>query len=223
MNTTLRSAIAALLGTALVALAMLVAGCGVTSPEATAASPPVAAELEPAPAVAAGAHDADAAHAQEAAAKDCPHGGGAEPAVTAAGTGNPAAATAPPAPPSELAFTGTREETERLIRHYQTIQLTPEQERVKVAALATIPAPCCDDNPLATCCCPCNMAKAAWGMAAWLITERQYGVEQVRQAALDWLAAANPGGFTGDACYKGGCGRPIHQNGCGGMNDRQVL
>jgi hypothetical protein len=45
----------------------------------------------------------------------------------------------------------------------------------------------------------------------------------VRQAARDWLAAAAPDGFSGDACYRGGCARPIHQNGCGGMDDRQVL
>lgn len=120
-------------------------------------------------------------------------------------------------------FSGAREETEQFIRYYQTIELTPEQERTKVEALSTIPAPCCADNSLATCCCPCNLAKAAWGMAAHLITEEGYGVEEVRQAALDWLAAANPGGFTGDACYSGGCRRPIDHNGCGGMSARHVL
>ena len=123
----------------------------------------------------------------------------------------------------ELAFLGTREETERFIGYYQSIRLTPEQERVKVQALSTIPAPCCAENPLATCCCPCNMAKAAWGLSAWLITEKGYGVEQLTQAAKDWLAATNPDGFSGDACHKGGCARPIHKNGCGGMNDTQVL
>jgi hypothetical protein len=66
------------------------------------------------------------------------------------------------------------------------------------------------------------MAKAAWGLSAWLITEKGAGVEEVRQAARDWLAAAAPDGFTGDACYSGGCARPMHQNGCGGMG-QQVL
>lgn len=132
------------------------------------------------------------------------------------------AATAP-AVAIDVDFTGDLEETETFIRYYQTIELTPEQERTKVEALSAIPAPCCADNPLATCCCPCNMAKAAWGLSAWLITEKGYTVDQVRQAAQGWLAAANPGGFTGNACYSGGCGRPIHDNGCGGMDDRHVL
>lgn len=136
------------------------------------------------------------------------------------------AATAAPATAASagaVAFIGTREETERFIGYYQTIRLTPEQERIKVEALSTIAAPCCAENSLATCCCPCNMAKAAWGLSAWLITEKGYGVEQLNQAAKDWLAAANPDGFSGNACHNGGCARPIHKNGCGGMNDRQVL
>lgn len=163
---------------------------------------------------------------------------GVAPAVAAAAT--PQAATAVAVEPQEVAavapaaepapadggaivFTGERDQTEKLIRYYQTIALTPEQERIKVEALSLIPAPCCADNPLATCCCPCNLAKAAWGMAAFLITEHDYGVEEVRQAAVDWLAAANPDGFTGDSCYSGGCGRPIHRNGCGGMDESHVL
>ena len=97
------------------------------------------------------------------------------------------------------------------------------QEQTKAKALSAIPAPCCAENSLATCCCPCNMAKAAWGLSAWLITQKGYGVDELRQAAREWLAVANPDGFTGDACHSGGCARPIHQNGCGGMDDRRVL
>jgi hypothetical protein len=123
-----------------------------------------------------------------------------------------------------VTFTGTREETARLIAHYHAIELSPEQERLKTEALEAIPAPCCDDNSLATCCCPCNLAKASWGLAAWLITEQGYGAEEIRQATRDWLAAANPNGFAGNACYTpGGCARPMHQDGCGGMDDRRVL
>lgn len=120
-------------------------------------------------------------------------------------------------------FTGTREETTRFIEYYRTIALTPEQERVKVAALSAIPAPCCAENPLSTCCCPCNMAKAAWGLSAWLITEKGFGVEQLQEATRAWLAAANPDGFSGDACHRGGCSRAMSHNGCGGMNESQVL
>lgn len=200
--------ISTLISAAAWALASLVAGaCGQSTASEDASSPrppaPTAvAEASPTPQTATAS--AVAAKAQEA------------PSVMPAEGPTPAAGGA-------IAFTGDREETERFIRYYQTIALTPEQERIKVEALAKIPAPCCADNSLATCCCPCNLAKAAWGMAAFLITEEGYGVEEVRQAAVDWLSAANPGGFTGDACYSGGCGRPIHRNGCGGMDESRVL
>lgn len=163
------------------------------------------------------------------------HANHAQPAPSATAANDGTSTVVPPSPitppaasavkrsRSDVTFSGTREETERFIAYYKSIRLTPEQERVKVEALASIPAPCCSNNPLATCCCPCNMAKAAWGLSAWLIGEKSYDAAQVRQAAKDWLAAANPGGFSGDACDKGGCSRPIRENGCGGMNDAQVL
>jgi len=151
-----------------------------------------------------------------------------------AGHGSTATATAGPSRTGQVvpaavsgvglpAFTGTREETERFIEYFRSIALTPEQERIKVEALTAIPAPCCAENPLATCCCPCNMAKAAWGLSAWLITEKGFGVEQIREATRAWLAAANPDGFSGDACYRGGCARAMRHNGCGGMNESEVL
>ena len=105
-------------------------------------------------------------------------------AVSAAATSLP---TTPPAASPvaatrvDVVFSGQRDETERFIAYYQSVRLTPEQERVKVEALASIPAPCCSENPLATCCCPCNMAKAAWGLSAWLISEKSYDVVQVRR------------------------------------------
>ena len=165
--------------------------------------------------------DAHASHelpAQSAAAARA----GASAAMTSLPTTPPAAAPVVAAR-ADVVFSGTRDETKRFIEYYQSIRLTAEQERVKVEALASIPAPCCSENPLATCCCPCNMAKAAWGLSAWLISEKSYGVVQVRQAARDWLEAANPGGFSGDACANGGCTRPIQENGCGGMDHGQVL
>jgi hypothetical protein len=193
---------------AALALASLLAGaCGQSTASEVAAAP-----RPPAPTVVAAAATEPTPQATTAGAAEAPE----VPAVMPAGGPVPAAGGA-------MVFTGAREQTEQFIRDYETIALTPEQERIKVEALSKIPAPCCADNPLATCCCPCNLAKAAWGMAARLITEHGYGVEEVRQAAVDWLAVANPGGFTGNACYSGGCGRPIHQNGCGGMDARHVL
>lgn len=147
----------------------------------------------------------------------------AAPTETAASQLGPAAIDPASAVARTIAFTGTRDETERFVGYYKSIRLTPEQERIKEKALSAIPAPCCADNPLSTCCCPCNLAKAAWGLSASLITEQGFGAEEVRQAAQDWLAAAGPNGFSGDACYTGGCNRPISRNGCSGMNDRHVL
>ena len=165
--------------------------------------------------------DAHASHEQPTQSTTTPNSA-ASAAVSRLPT-TPPAASPVAAARTDVMFTGKRDETERFIAYYQSIRLSPEQERVKVEALASIPAPCCSENPLATCCCPCNMAKAAWGLSAWLISEKSYDVGQVRQAAKDWLAAANPGGFSGDACSNGGCGRPIRENGCGGMDQRQVL
>jgi len=135
----------------------------------------------------------------------------------------PGTATANPAPARPLAFTDARVQAKEFIAYFHSIQLTPEQERIKVEALTALKAPCCANYTMATCCCPCNMSKSVWGMAAWLITEKGYGVEQVRQAAVDWIGFINPGGFTGDSCFTGGCARPFDHNGCGGMKESDLL
>ncbi len=41
--------------------------------------------------------------------------------------------------------------TQRFIDYYNSITLTPEQERVKRDALSPLKAPCCDDNSMYTC------------------------------------------------------------------------
>ncbi len=119
-------------------------------------------------------------------------------------------------------FTGSLDEIKRFIGYYHSMQLTPEQERLKVEALSAMSAPCCKKYSLATCCCPCNMAKAAWGLAAQLITEKGYKAEQIRQAETAWLKKVNPAGFSGDSCFTGGCTRPMRANGCGGMKEDNV-
>jgi hypothetical protein len=133
--------------------------------------------------------------------------------VSASGAGAPTAG----------AFTGSLDEIKGFIALYHSIHLTPEQERLKVEALSTMSAPCCKKYSLATCCCPCNMAKAAWGLAAKLITEKGYNAEQIRQAEASWLERVNPKGFSGDSCFTGGCTRPMHANGCGGMKEEAVV
>lgn len=135
-------------------------------------------------------------------------GAAAEPVVTAGG----------------VELNAVEAQTRQFVRWEQDIELTPEQERIRVEALSAIPAPCCSDNTAATCCCPCNMARSVWGLSKHLITEKGAGVEEVRRAARDWFEFINPDGFSGDVCYTGGCNRAFEHNGCGGMNkDRPVF
>jgi hypothetical protein len=115
-------------------------------------------------------------------------------------------------------FTGDRAETERFIAWEGDIQLTAEQEKLRVAALTPLPAPCCKEFSAATCCCRCNMAKATWGLAKHMIVEGA-SEEEVRTAVASFHLAINPDGFSGDVCATGGCGRPFAHNGCGGMGE----
>ena len=123
----------------------------------------------------------------------------------------------------DVVFSDVREQTLSFIEYHNNAALTPEQEAIKREALTELPAPCCSDNSAYTCCCPCNMAKAWWGLAEYLIVEKGYGAEQVRDKVAEWIEFINPDGFSGDVCYtSGGCMKPFRDNGCGGMNDRNV-
>lgn len=105
------------------------------------------------------------------------------------------------------------------ISYNESINLTPAQQKIMDEALSAIPAPCCAKFSIATCCCPCNLAKSAWGLSKYLIAEKQYSAPMVKKTILDWLHSSNPGGFTGDVCFTGGCNRPFAKNGCGGMKE----
>ena len=125
--------------------------------------------------------------------------------------------------------------TQRFIDHYNEVKLTPDQQAVVDEALRELPAVCCDDNSMATCCCPCNLAKSVWGLSGHLVVEQGYGVEQVRGSASQWLhfihgdyfvrqeleargvAPGNFGVSHGDACYVGKCEMAFTEGGCGGM------
>ncbi len=120
-------------------------------------------------------------------------------------------------------FTDVKKQTEEFIGYNTSIKLTPEQEAVKKEALTAIPAPCCSDNSAYTCCCPCNMARAIWGLSNYLIAEQGYGAAEVREKVSEWVRFINPSGFSGDVCYSaGGCARPFAKNGCGGMQAGHV-
>lgn len=127
--------------------------------------------------------------------------------------------------------------TQRFIDYYNAAALTPEQEKTMRDALLPLKAPCCDDNSMATCCCPCNLAKAVWGLSGYLVAEKKYGVEQVREAALEWLRfihsdyyviqemrnrgidPALHGLLHENPCYVGECELPFKDGGCGGMGE----
>ena len=122
-----------------------------------------------------------------------------------------------------IKFEPVEPQTRKFIEFYRTIRLTPEQEKVKIAALSPLKAVCCKDFSALTCCCPCNFSKSLWGMTHYLIAQKGYNAEQVQGAAKAWIAYVNPSGFSGDVCQTGGCNRPFAQNGCGGMDDRALV
>ena len=121
-----------------------------------------------------------------------------------------------------VTFTDARRQAAEFISYDRSISLTPEQKQIMDQALSSIPAPCCDQFSIATCCCPCNLAKSTWGLSKFLIAKQQATATQVRAAAAEWLQFTNPGGYTGDACFTKGCNRPFEANGCGGMDDRHI-
>ncbi len=125
--------------------------------------------------------------------------------------------------------------TQHFIDYYSTYTLTPQQERTMLTALRPLKAPCCDDNSMATCCCPCNLAKSVWGLCSYLVAEKGYDVDQVRESALQWLRfihsdyyiieelsnrGVNPttyGLSHENPCYVDKCELPFVDGGCGGM------
>ena len=134
--------------------------------------------------------------------------------------------------------------TQQFIDWYNSIELSPEELAIRDAALSPLAAPCCDEYPMSTCCCECNLSRSVWGLSAYLITEKGYGVSQIQEAVLQWLRFIRPDyyvasgleqegidpgqwGFTTEStCFAGHCERPFytetadgHLGGCGGMEE----
>src|SRR5512143_3495105 len=86
-----------------------------------------------------------------------------------------------------IEFRNVRSDAERFIDYSNSIRLTPAQERIKAEALGGIPAPCCSEYTMATCCCPCNLAKSAWGLSNYLIAKKGASAGEVRVAVQRWL------------------------------------
>lgn len=123
----------------------------------------------------------------------------------------------------KIVFRDPKAQAEEFIRYYHTINLTPEQEAIKKAALEPMPAACCRDSSAYTCCCPCNLSKTVWALSNKAISQYGANAQEVQQIVQSWLAYVNPeSGFTGDSCYKGGCGNPAHRGGCAGMEESKL-
>jgi len=92
-----------------------------------------------------------------------------------------------------------RTRAERDLAHYGTYRtrLTPDQQAIKKAALGEIPA-------------------------SDLAAARGYGAASIREEVERWLAEINLNGAAGDACAKGRCERPFHEDGCGGMKEGRL-
>lgn len=134
--------------------------------------------------------------------------------------------------------------TQQFIDWYYSIELSTEQLAIRDMALSSQVAPCCDEYPMSTCCCECNLSRSIWGLSAYLITEKDYGASEVQDSALEWAHFIRPDyyvaselerkgiapalwGFTTESsCFAGNCERPFysetsdgHLGGCGGMEE----
>jgi hypothetical protein len=120
-------------------------------------------------------------------------------------------------------FRDAQTQAAEFIGYWKSISLTREQEALKKNVLEKIPAPCCSDYSIATCCCPCNLAKSVWGLSNYLVAEKNADAATVDRTVRGWLRFVNANGFSGNICYSpGGCARPFAKNGCGGMHETQL-
>lgn len=122
-----------------------------------------------------------------------------------------------------LKFYDAHLQAKEFIGYHNSIALTPEQEQIKSEALSAISAPCCSDNAISTCCCPCNLAKSVWGLSDFLIAKHNYSVNQVKEAVSEWIQFINKDGYSGNTCYKRGCNLPFSEDGCGGMDETRIF
>ncbi len=121
-----------------------------------------------------------------------------------------------------LKYTDVHSQTAEFIGYNKSIVLTKQQERIKLEVLSSIPASCCSSYSMATCCCPCNLAKSVWGLSNYLVAKKNYDAPRLKQAVLEWMKFTNKNGYSGDACFQDNCNQPFQQNGCGGMNETRI-
>jgi hypothetical protein len=126
-------------------------------------------------------------------------------------------------PATKARFFDAASQSAEFVGYNRSIVLTAAQQSIRDKALSAIPAACCSKFSAATCCCPCNLAKSVWGLSNMMIVREHASVAVVQTAARQWLKFVNAQGFTGDVCdTPGGCGRNFSNNGCGGMDERDM-
>jgi hypothetical protein len=124
----------------------------------------------------------------------------------------------------DVVFSDVRQHTAAFHQYEKTIKLTPAQQAIYREALEGIPAPCCNDNSALTCCCPCNSARAWWGLAKHLVADLGYDAKETRAKVAEWFRFINPTGWTGITCYSpDGCAKPFKHGGCAGMTAEQLV
>lgn len=144
---------------------------------------------------------------------------GAMPGRTATKATHPAVAVLG----GKIVFRDANAQAKEFLAYYRSIELTPQQEEIKKAALEPMPAACCRDSSAYTCCCSCNLSKTLWGLSNLAISKYGASAKEVQQIAQSWLSYVNPTtGFRGDSCYTGGCGNPAHRGGCAGMEESKL-
>ncbi len=134
----------------------------------------------------------------------------------------PGAPAAPRKASKTPAFRDVKAQTAEFMK-YADMSLAPEQQAIKDEVLASIPTVCCKKFSMKTCCCPCNMAMTIWGLSNYMLVVKGANEAELKSAVLDWVRFIGPQGYTGDACFTGGCGRPFAKNGCGGMDHKNVI
>jgi len=129
----------------------------------------------------------------------------------------------------------------QFVEWWYTLVPSVEDDARYVDALSGLVAACCDDNLAVRCCCEndegqaCNLIRSGKGLAAHLITDLDYGTEEVQESVLQWFRFARwdyyvaaemeareigpelYGLTTEGSCYRGLCTTPISVGGCGGM------
>lgn len=123
----------------------------------------------------------------------------------------------------KLRFTDVAAQSREFIGYHSTIHLTAAQEAIKREVLEAMPAACCRNSNAYTCCCTCNLSKTVWGLSNYVLAQHGASADQLRQVLRAWYDYTNPGGYSGDVCYDGGCSRAFHENGCGGMSESNVV